>query len=99
MTTALLGYSSIFMRYSMMVTPKNYLLFGMHFVNFGAQGTQMFRFYNYWYGGGQAAQAEQKAKEGLGKAEGAMKDTANQAEDGAKSLLNQAKEQVNKVTK
>jgi hypothetical protein len=28
MTTALIVYSMVFMRYSMAVTPKNYLLFG-----------------------------------------------------------------------
>jgi hypothetical protein len=28
MTTALIVYSAVFMRYSMAVTPKNYLLFG-----------------------------------------------------------------------
>ena len=33
MTGALIIYSTVFMRYSMAVTPKNYLLFGCHFVN------------------------------------------------------------------
>lgn len=48
MTGALLLYSSTFMRYSFAVTPKNYLLFACHFVNFGAQATQAVRFMKYW---------------------------------------------------
>jgi len=47
-TGALLLYSSTFMRYSFAVTPKNYLLFACHFVNFGAQTTQAVRFMKYW---------------------------------------------------
>ncbi|GAB7359395.1 hypothetical protein MBLNU230_g6044t2 [Neophaeotheca triangularis] len=47
MTAALLGYSSVFMRYSMAVTPKNYLLFGCHIVNFTAQMTQGYRYVNH----------------------------------------------------
>lgn len=86
MTCALLGYSSVFMRYSMMVTPKNYLLFGMHFVNFGAQSTQLYRFTDYWYRGGKDKAAEDKAKEGLGNAEGAVKDAANKVQDSAKNI-------------
>ena len=37
MTGALIIYSTVFMRYSMAVTPKNYLLFGCHFVNWFSQ--------------------------------------------------------------
>lgn len=48
MTLALCGYSATFMRYAMAVTPVNYLLFGCHFVNFGAQATQAYRYLNYW---------------------------------------------------
>jgi hypothetical protein len=48
MTLALCGYSATFMRYAMAVTPVNYLLFGCHFVNFGAQATQGYRYLNYW---------------------------------------------------
>lgn len=48
MTGALMLYSATFMRYSMAVSPKNYLLFACHFVNFGAQSTQMTRFIKYW---------------------------------------------------
>ena len=50
------------MRYAMAVTPKNYLLFACHVVNFSAQVTQGGRWYQYWYMGGQqkklAAQTE-----------------------------------------
>ncbi|KAK9320329.1 hypothetical protein V1517DRAFT_329745 [Lipomyces orientalis] len=52
MTGSLVVYSLIFMRYSMAITPKNYLLFGCHFVNECAQLTQGFRYVNYWYFGG-----------------------------------------------
>jgi hypothetical protein len=48
MTAALIGYSGTFMRYSMAVTPRNYLLFGCHAVNFSAQLTQGYRFVNHW---------------------------------------------------
>lgn len=48
MTAALIGYSSTFMRYAMAVSPKNYLLFGCHLVNFGAQTTQGYRYINHW---------------------------------------------------
>jgi len=48
MTAALTLYSGTFMRYAMAVTPKNYLLFACHFVNFGAQTTQGYRYLQYW---------------------------------------------------
>lgn len=40
------------MRYALAVTPKNGLLFACHFVNFNAQLTQMYRWYDYNYQGG-----------------------------------------------
>ena len=86
MTAALMGYSGVFMRYSMMVTPKNYLLFGCHIVNFSAQSTQAYRFINYWYMGGKDKAAEQKAKEGL-----------QGAGDAAKGAVNKVKEQAEKL--
>ncbi|KAL7270510.1 pyruvate transporter mpc1 [Rhizina undulata] len=62
MTTALIIYSAVFMRYSVAVTPKNYLLFGCHLVNECAQLAQGYRYLNYWnYGGREKALAE-KAK-------------------------------------
>lgn len=47
-TAALTVYSATFMRYAMAVQPKNYLLFACHFVNFNAQLTQGYRWYDYW---------------------------------------------------
>lgn len=41
-------YSGTFMRYSMAVTPKNYLLFLCHFINFNSQLVQGYRWYDYW---------------------------------------------------
>ena len=48
MTGALTVYSATFMRYSLAVTPKNYLLFACHFINFNSQVTQGYRFQRYW---------------------------------------------------
>jgi len=52
MTGALTIYAFTFMRYSLAVTPKNYLLFACHFVNAGAQMTQGYRYmdWNHWGG-------------------------------------------------
>lgn len=55
MTGALLIYSTVFMKYSMAVTPKNYLLFGCHFVNWFSQAGQGYRWLNYWQFGGREA--------------------------------------------
>jgi len=52
MTTALVVYSAVFMRYAMAVTPQNYLLFGCHFVNESAQLAQAYRYIQYWHRGG-----------------------------------------------
>ncbi|CAL00701.1 pyruvate transporter MPC1 [Aspergillus niger CBS 101883] len=48
MTGALVIYSGTFMRYALAVSPKNYLLFACHAVNFSAQLTQGYRYLNYW---------------------------------------------------
>ena len=48
MTAALTIYAGTFMRYALAVTPKNYLLFACHFVNFGAQSTQGYRYLNHF---------------------------------------------------
>lgn len=81
----------------MAVTPVNYLLFGCHFVNFGAQMTQGYRYLNYWNFGGREQQlASQVKTEGskLGKeAEGLV----NQAKDGLAAAEGKVKESVNKV--
>ncbi|CAG9971061.1 unnamed protein product [Clonostachys byssicola] len=77
MTGALCVYSATFARYALAVTPRNFLLFGCHAVNEGAQLTQLYRWYNYNYQGGKeklaleqgvesakavAAKAEEKVK-------------------------------------
>ena len=49
MTFALVLYSGVFMRYSLAVTPRNFLLFGCHFVNETAQLGQAYRFIDYTY--------------------------------------------------
>jgi hypothetical protein len=49
MTGALIVYSAVFMKYSVSITPKNYLLLGCHIVNEIAQLGQGFRFINYNY--------------------------------------------------
>ena len=83
MTLALAGYSGVFMRYALAVTPKNYLLFGCHVVNFSAQATQGYRFVNYWYRGGREEQLKEEAAGGLA-----------QAKEGAASGVAKAKEVV-----
>ena len=82
MTFALCIYSATFMRYSMAVTPKNYLLFLCHFVNEGAQLTQGYRFLDYHKWGG---------KEKLG-VQGAL----DKAKDEAKKVEDKVKETVSK---
>ncbi|KAK2073159.1 hypothetical protein P8C59_007457 [Phyllachora maydis] len=72
MTAALCIYSATFMRYSMAVQPKNYLLFLCHFVNEGAQLTQGYRWlqWNRWGG---------KEKAGAAGTIEQIKETAKQA--------------------
>jgi hypothetical protein len=48
MTGCLVVYAVTFMRYSLAVTPANYLLFGCHLTNFCAQSVQGYRYLNYW---------------------------------------------------
>lgn len=62
MTSALLVYSAVFMRYAFAVTPKNYLLFGCHVINETAQLGQAFRFLDYNYFSSPEKQAAIKAK-------------------------------------
>jgi len=73
MTAALVVYAGTFMRYSLAVTPKNYLLFACHFVNFGAQSTQGYRWMQYHKWGGK----EQMLKE---EAAGSVKGAVNAVE-------------------
>ena len=63
MTFALCVYSATFMRYALAVTPVNYLLFGCHVVNEGAQLTQGYRYLQWTRWGGKEAAAAAAAKE------------------------------------
>ncbi|KAL8908829.1 MAG: hypothetical protein Q9207_000555 [Kuettlingeria erythrocarpa] len=85
MTTALTLYSATFMRYSMAVTPRNYLLFGCHLINFGSQATQGVRFLRYWNYGGreEALRLRAQAKEGIEMAEKQGKNIIQQGQDKA----------------
>lgn len=49
MTGSLIMYSLVFMRYSLAVSPQNYLLFGCHLVNEIAQLGQGFRWANHHF--------------------------------------------------
>ncbi|EEA22823.1 pyruvate transporter mpc1 [Talaromyces marneffei ATCC 18224] len=65
MTGALVVYSATFMRYSLAVSPKNYLLFACHAINFTSQSIQGYRYLNYWnWGGREKALAEKGVQEG-----------------------------------
>ena len=82
MTFALCVYSATFMRYSLAISPQNYLLFACHFINEGSQLTQAYRFMNWhkWGGREQAIasgelvldQAKAGIKEGAKKVEAAV---------------------------
>ncbi|CTQ41470.1 Uncharacterised protein family (UPF0041) [Babesia microti strain RI] len=47
MSGVLCFYSMLFMRFSIMVKPRNYLLFACHFCNSTIQATQLIRIYNH----------------------------------------------------
>ncbi|KAK5110795.1 hypothetical protein LTR62_005506 [Meristemomyces frigidus] len=105
MTLALIGYSGTFMRYALAVTPKNYLLFGCHIVNFSAQSTQAYRYVNHHYMGGKQ-QLEGQVKEGLNQAGGAMETGKGKVEAGVESVREgvkqgaaEVKAQVDKVVR
>jgi len=85
MTSALIVYSAVFMRYSMAVTPQNYLLFGCHFVNECAQLAQGYRYLRYWnYGGREKKLAEQGTPAGIKAAVDVSEAVANKATGAAK---------------
>lgn len=64
MTAALVIYSATFMRYSLAVTPKNYLLFACHFINECSQINQGYRWLQWHkWGGKEKAEADDKLKE------------------------------------
>ncbi|KAL8874669.1 MAG: hypothetical protein Q9174_000009 [Haloplaca sp. 1 TL-2023] len=84
MTAALTIYSGTFARYSMAVTPKNYLLLACHTINFASQTTQGVRFLKYWnYGGREEAL---KMKEGLQAARQEGKNILHEGEEKAKEV-------------
>ncbi|KAM0721893.1 hypothetical protein Q7P37_002818 [Cladosporium fusiforme] len=106
MTAALVGYSSTFMRYAMAVQPRNYLLFGCHLVNFGAQTTQGYRYVQHWYMGGREQRLEAQAKDGLAAVEDKLHQAADKTKEGASAIANkaeqlgaQAKKEAEKLTK
>jgi len=55
MTSTMIVYSCIFMRFAWRVQPRNYLLLACHATNTTAQSVQGARFINYWYNGGREA--------------------------------------------
>jgi mitochondrial pyruvate carrier 1 len=75
------------MRYALAVTPKNYLLFACHFINFNSQVYQGYRWYDYWHMGGKnkwdaiRANAKSAGKE----VEGEVKGIAEKAKEAVKS--------------
>lgn len=75
------------MRYALAVTPKNYLLFACHAINFSSQITQGYRWYDYHYLDGKVhwekIRAEAKAK--AGEAEGAVEGAVDKVKDAAKA--------------
>jgi mitochondrial pyruvate carrier 1 len=50
MTLAMCIYSAVFMRFSLVVMPKNYLLFACHATNEVAQLLQAYRYATHYYG-------------------------------------------------
>ncbi|KAJ7244782.1 UPF0041-domain-containing protein [Mycena haematopus] len=85
MTTALMSYSLVFMRFAWRVQPRNYLLFACHFTNATAQSIQEARFVNYWYYGGREKKLgvtlEDIADKSTGKVTAAVKEAAKAAQD------------------
>ena len=80
MTGALVIYSATFMRYSLAVQPKNYLLFACHFINECAQLTQSYRYMSYHKWGG-------KEKLSLENGVEAVKDKVEKVEEKVKSAV------------
>ncbi|KAG8525480.1 uncharacterized protein KY384_009124 [Bacidia gigantensis] len=97
MTAALTVYAATFMRYSLAVTPKNYLLFACHFVNFNAQSVQGYRYLSYYNWGGReaslAAKGENVGKEVQANAQRAGSD----AKATAQNVLTQTKQKAEEI--
>jgi len=93
-TAALTVYSGTFMRYALAVTPKNYLLFACHFVNFNAQLTQGYRWYDYWYGSGKERWAQINAEKAKNELEGTVDSVASQAKVKVQDAVQEVKKTV-----
>jgi hypothetical protein len=82
MTAALSLYSAVFMRYSLAITPANYLLFGCHFINCSSQLVQGYRYMQYWNWGGREKQQALQAADSVGnKAQGVVQQAVEKAKD------------------
>ncbi|KAI4224508.1 MAG: hypothetical protein LQ349_007226 [Xanthoria aureola] len=98
MTAALTVYAATFMRYSMAVTPKNYLLFACHFLNFGAQSTQGVRFLKYWNYGGREEALKMKAQQTTAQtAKTEAQTILQQGEEKGKSIIQQGETKLKEV--
>ncbi|OCT45969.1 Mitochondrial pyruvate carrier 1 [Cladophialophora carrionii] len=93
-TAALTVYSGTFMRYALAVTPKNYLLFACHFVNFNAQLTQGYRWYDYWYGSGKEKWAKVRAEQAKNELEGTVDNLASQTKVKVQDAVQEVKKTV-----
>lgn len=87
MTGALTLYSGTFMRYALAVTPKNYLLFGCHAINFTSQLVQGYRYLQYWNFGGRDATLASKAKGEASGAAAVVETQVQEAVEKAKSVV------------
>lgn len=82
MTGALVVYSATFMRYSLAVSPRNWLLFACHFINECSQLTQGYRYLSFHHWGGKEKMDLEK---GVEAAKDAAKDGAEKVESKLKA--------------
>jgi len=94
MTGALTLYSATFMRYSMAVTPKNYLLFACHFINFNSQAFQGYRWFNYWNMGGRENKLAEDAKSAASSTKAEASNIVADAKEAGEKALGKVKEKV-----
>ncbi|KAF1845648.1 UPF0041-domain-containing protein [Cucurbitaria berberidis CBS 394.84] len=87
MTGALTLYSGTFMRYAFAVTPKNYLLFGCHAINFSSQLVQGYRYLQYWNFGGREASLADKAKTEASGVAAVVESKVHEVADKAKNIV------------
>lgn len=87
MTGALVIYSATFMRYSLAVSPKNYLLFACHLVNEGSQLTQGYRWMQWHKWGGREEALKNDAASGIKSAVGKVEAEAKAAVEGIKGAV------------